>query len=86
MHAVILERNKLVGRKVARLFLSVGATAVTVEEPSQAIAALENADVLRLTEPRSGGCTRCAPSTAGESLRCHYAFGVEQEETEITEK
>jgi hypothetical protein len=46
LHAVILERNKLVGRKVARLFLSVGATAVTVEEPSQAIAALENADVL----------------------------------------
>ena len=35
MHAVILERNKLVGRKVARLFMSVGATAVTVEEPAQ---------------------------------------------------
>ena len=46
MHAVILERNKLVGRKVARLFLSTGATAVTVEEPKQAAAALPEADVL----------------------------------------
>ncbi len=46
MHAVILERNKLVGRKVARLFLSVGASAVVVEEPAQATAALEGADVL----------------------------------------
>jgi len=46
LHAVILERNKLVGRKVARLFLSVGTTAVTVEEPKLVEAALENADVL----------------------------------------
>ena len=46
MHAVILERNKIVGRKVARLFLSVGATAVTVEEPKLVAAALEGADVL----------------------------------------
>lgn len=46
MHAVILERNKLVGRKVARLFLSVGATAVTVDEPKQVAALLEGADVL----------------------------------------
>ena len=34
MQVVILERNKLVGRKVARLFVSVGATATTVEDPS----------------------------------------------------
>jgi len=34
MHVVILERNKLVARKVARLFLSVGATAQVVEDPS----------------------------------------------------
>lgn len=46
MHAVILERNKIVGRKVARLFLSVGATAVTVDDPKQVPAALEGADVL----------------------------------------
>jgi hypothetical protein len=46
MHAVILERNKLVGRKVARLFMSVGATAVTVEDPSQIAQHLSIADVL----------------------------------------
>jgi hypothetical protein len=46
MHAVILERNKLVGRKIARLFSSVGATAVTVEEPSQIAQHLAIADVL----------------------------------------
>jgi hypothetical protein len=46
MHAVILERNKLVGRKVARLFASVGASAVTVEEPSQIAQHIANADVL----------------------------------------
>lgn len=46
MHVVILERNKLVGRRVARLFLSVGATAMVVEEPSQAPPLLENCDVL----------------------------------------
>lgn len=46
MHAVILERNKLVGRKVARLFLSVGASATVVEEPAQATTALAQADVL----------------------------------------
>ena len=46
MHAVILERNKLVGRKVARLFASVGATAVTVEEPGQIAHHIAHADVL----------------------------------------
>jgi hypothetical protein len=46
MHAVILERNKLVGRKVARLFLSVGGSAVTVEEPSQVAGVIDGADVL----------------------------------------
>lgn len=46
LQAVILERNKLVGRKVARLFLSVGASAVTVEEPSQATPLITDADVL----------------------------------------
>ena len=46
MHVVILERNKLVGRKVARLFLSIGSSAVTVEEPKQVAALLQDADVL----------------------------------------
>lgn len=46
MHALILERNKLVGRKVARLFLSVGATAVTVEEPKLVAPLIGDADVL----------------------------------------
>jgi hypothetical protein len=46
VNVVILERNKLAGRKVARLFLSVGASAVVVEDPAQATAALDDADVL----------------------------------------
>jgi len=46
MHAVILERNKLVARKVARLFMSTGATAVAIEDPAQVAAALPTADVL----------------------------------------
>jgi hypothetical protein len=46
LHAVILERNKLVGRRVARLFRSIGATATTVEDPKEVAAALEQADVL----------------------------------------
>jgi hypothetical protein len=46
MHAVILERNKLVGRKVARLFISAGLTAASVEEPSQLGALLGDADLV----------------------------------------
>jgi hypothetical protein len=46
MHVVILERNKLVGRKVARLFMATGASAVTVEEPAAAPALLDGAHVL----------------------------------------
>jgi hypothetical protein len=46
MRVVILERNKLVGRKVARLFLATGASAVTIEDPSGLAAALEGADVV----------------------------------------
>ena len=34
MHVVILERNQLVARKVARLFLSVGATVQIIEDPA----------------------------------------------------
>lgn len=46
LHVVILERNKQVGRKVARLFLSVGATGVVVEEPKHVAPVIEDADVL----------------------------------------
>ena len=46
MHAVILERNKLVARKVARLFMSTGATALAVEDPALVASSLETADVL----------------------------------------
>jgi hypothetical protein len=46
MHVVILERNKLVGRKVARLFMATGASAVTLEEPVAVGEALDGADVL----------------------------------------
>jgi hypothetical protein len=46
MHVVILERNKLVGRKVARLFMAAGASAQTIDEPGQLAAAVGAADVL----------------------------------------
>jgi hypothetical protein len=46
MHAVILERNKLVGRKVGRLFMATGATALCLEDPAQVAGSLTNADVL----------------------------------------
>ena len=76
LHAVILERNKLVGRKVARLFLSVGATAVTVEEPSRRAAARRcrravRRHVRRRLRRRAGarasrGCAACC----GRRSRC----------------
>ncbi|MEJ7598748.1 MAG: hypothetical protein WKG01_12640 [Kofleriaceae bacterium] len=46
MHVVILERNKLVGRRVARLFAATGASVVTVEEPAALAAVVGDADVL----------------------------------------
>lgn len=46
MHAVILERNKLVGRKVARLFMSTGWTAACLEDPALVAPSLAGADVL----------------------------------------
>lgn len=46
MHVVILERNKLVGRRVARLFMAAGATALAIDEPGQVAAAAGDADVL----------------------------------------
>jgi hypothetical protein len=46
MHVVILERNRLVGRKVARLFLAAGATAEVLDEPGPLAGAAGAADVL----------------------------------------
>src|SRR5512147_2846576 len=46
MHVIILERNKLVGRKLARLFLATGASAVTVDEPAALGGAIDGADVV----------------------------------------
>jgi hypothetical protein len=46
MHVVILERNKLVGRKLARLFLATGASVATLDEPAGLGAALDGASVV----------------------------------------
>jgi hypothetical protein len=46
MHALILERNRLVGRRVARAFVAAGARASVVEDPAQASALLGECDVL----------------------------------------
>ena len=46
MQVVILERNKLVGRKVARLFAATGASVVLLEDPAAVAAALDGADVV----------------------------------------
>ena len=63
MQVVILERNKLVGRKVARLFVSVGATATTVEDPAQAQPLLDDANVLC--------CDTFDGAFAAEQVRAH---------------
>lgn len=46
MHAVILERNKLVGRKVGRLFMATGASVTHVEDPTQLADVIDGATVL----------------------------------------
>lgn len=46
MQVVILERNKLVGRKAARLFAATGASAVTIEDPAAVGDVIDGADVL----------------------------------------
>src|SRR5687768_11746829 len=40
MRAIVLERNKLVGRRLVRYFLSAGVEAVVVEDPAQIPAGL----------------------------------------------
>ena len=46
MHAVILERNKLVGRKVGRLLVATGASVTHVEEPAQLANVIDGATLL----------------------------------------
>ena len=46
LHAVILERNTLVGRKVARQFLASGASVATIDQPSQLASVIAGADVV----------------------------------------
>ena len=46
MHVVILERNKLVARRVARVLMTTGARVTTVEEPAQVAAALDGASIV----------------------------------------
>jgi hypothetical protein len=46
MQVVILERNKLVGRKVARWFVATGASAVTVDDPAALPAVIDGVNVL----------------------------------------
>jgi hypothetical protein len=46
MHAAILERNKLVGRRVARVFAAVGAKVTLVDDPGELLASLGDADVV----------------------------------------
>jgi hypothetical protein len=46
MQVVILERNKLVSRKVARLFMATGASVHTADEPGAVPALIDGADVL----------------------------------------
>ncbi|HEY0251469.1 MAG TPA: hypothetical protein VGC41_08070, partial [Kofleriaceae bacterium] len=46
MQVVILERNKLVGRKVARVFASVGALPTVVEDPSALAGVVDGAAVI----------------------------------------
>lgn len=46
IHAVIFERNKLVGRRVARSFAATGASSTTIDDPEQLVAAVATADVV----------------------------------------
>jgi hypothetical protein len=88
MQVVILERNKMVARKVARLFMATGASALTVEDPAAVPAALDGGkrvDVL-CADTFDGDLvaeqTRARPGLAGvlwtaEPLRRSLRFLVE---------
>ncbi len=66
MHVVILERNKLVARKVARVFAAAGATTTLLEEPAL------------LADNLAGGDVVCADAfdadLVAEQLRAHPAM------------
>lgn len=64
MLAVIVERNKLVGRKVARLLAAVGWQTTVVEEPGQATDALATAELV------------CGDAFDGDFLAEHARRGV----------
>jgi hypothetical protein len=85
MQVVILERNKIVARKVARLFMATGASTVTLEDPASVPAALDGAHVL-CADSFDGDLvaqqTRARPGLAGvlwtaEPLRRSLRFLVE---------
>jgi hypothetical protein len=57
MRAIVLERNKLVGRRLVRYFLSAGVEAVVVEDPAQIPAALPGASLV------------CADGFDGDAVR-----------------
>jgi hypothetical protein len=59
MHAVILERNKLVGRKVGRLFMATGASVTHIEDPAQ------------LEDVIEGACTLCADTFDADLVAEH---------------
>jgi hypothetical protein len=57
MTAVILERNKLVGRRIARIFTCAGLAASCIEDPAELPAALDGAGVV------------CADAFDGDAVR-----------------
>jgi hypothetical protein len=46
LRAIVLERNKLVGRRIARIWTSVGLATTCIEDPADLPAALQGASVL----------------------------------------
>ncbi len=66
MRAIVLERNKLVGRRMVRYFLSAGVEAVIVEDPAQVPAALAGASLV------------CADGFDGDAVRaaCRQVPGL----------
>jgi hypothetical protein len=66
MRAIVLERNKLVGRRMVRYFLSAGVEAVIVEDPAQVPAALPGASLV------------CADGFDGDAVRaaCRQVPGL----------
>jgi hypothetical protein len=68
MRAIVLERNKLVGRRLVRYFLSAGVEAVVVEDPTQVPAAIADPAVSLV----------CADGFDGDAVRgaCRARPGI----------